>query len=130
MNIQWVRNSINEGNEQMMHDLRKSGLTPIEKNFSSLEDLKGFLPAIVSVNIDHNGHVLILDKIDEDYVTIRDPYHGWMVDVKKQDFRETLSTTEKAIYIKDLPTTYIKNISQSNQFETEPERRFPPTIRT
>ncbi len=32
--------------------------------------------------IDHNGHVLILDKIDDDegYVTIRDPYMvGWLM---------------------------------------------------
>ncbi len=127
INIQSVFNCINENNKQMREDLENANFTFVEKRISSVIDLQDNLPAIVAVTISGNhGHVVILDEIGPDFVTIRDPYHGWMVDIKKRDFEDTLSKTENAICDINHLNAPFTNISKSIYVEKEPKRRYPP----
>jgi hypothetical protein len=42
--------------------------------------------AIINVDSGLGGHVVVLDSIDEEGATLRDPYHGWSIKVKIEAF--------------------------------------------
>lgn len=68
-----------------------AGLVPAVTEFDTIDELRGLLdkngPAIVSVNSGVGSHVVIVDSITESgNAIIRDPYHGWMVEVTSDAF--------------------------------------------
>lgn len=71
------------------YDFHKAGVPFLSTKCSSLEDLQARIDehgsAIVTVN-SIGGHVVLVDKITDTSVRIRDPYHGWEVDVKRSAF--------------------------------------------
>ena len=85
-------------NKDIIQDLKDKGLQPLEYSPKNIQEIK--TPSIVTLNIDGNGHVVIVDDIKKDAVTIRDPYHGWMVDVEKESFTKAVVLKEKAIFVK------------------------------
>lgn len=88
-------------NHNIIQDLEEKGLKPSEYSPQHIKEIKK--PSIVTLNIDGNGHVVIVDDIKKDAVTIRDPYHGWMVDVDKKAFKKAVDLKEKAIFL-ECPT--------------------------
>lgn len=82
-----IRNLGNDSDQE--HDIKAAGLTPLTSKCSSLEELKRLIEkdgsAIVSVS-SIGGHVIVVDEVLDDRVRIRDPYHGWEVDLKKEAF--------------------------------------------
>ena len=68
-----------------------AGLKAIDTEFSTIDDLRKLLarngPAIVTVESGIGDHVVIVDSIKENgNAIIRDPYHGWMVEVTRDAF--------------------------------------------
>lgn len=83
----------NLGNaETMTALLRKAGFDVLKTDNPTLESLQNAItehgPAIVSLGLASGGHVVIVDAIDleKNVVTIRDPAHGWMIDIKQDVF--------------------------------------------
>lgn len=77
----------NLGNtEVMVSNFKKAGFGTQVSTNHTLDELKQaialFGPAILSVNSGMGGHVIVVDAIEEDRVTLRDPAHGWMIDVR------------------------------------------------
>lgn len=93
-------------NSMMLKDIQQVGLKPVESSCTNLSELQLSLekhgPAIVTVNNSGlKGHVVVVDEILKDSVRLRDPYHGWEVDVKLTAFEESWS--------KKLPIIQINN---------------------
>ena len=81
----------NLGNkEKQIQDLVEAGLKPLLstcKNIAELEEcLKKHGSAIVSVDSGAGGHAILVDAINKSSVRIRDPYHGWEVEVALEAF--------------------------------------------
>ncbi|NOH70517.1 hypothetical protein F0225_04055 [Vibrio pectenicida] len=77
----------NLGNDELMlKDFDLAGFQGLATNNFTLEELaqsiKSHGPAIVGVNRGIGGHSIIVDDVQDDYITIRDPAHGWMIDIK------------------------------------------------
>lgn len=85
----------NLGNEELnIRDFQKAGLKPIVSNCRNLEELKGLLEKNGSAIVDVNSvgeHVVVVDAITDAAVRIRDPYHGWEVDVRRDAFESRWS---------------------------------------
>ncbi|WP_420422543.1 hypothetical protein [Simkania sp.] len=82
-----MRNLGNEHDQE--RDLKQFGLNPVRKQCKTLESLKRFIKehgsCIASVYT-VGEHVVVVDAVLDDRVRIRDPYHGWEVDIKKEAF--------------------------------------------
>ncbi|GGY15526.1 hypothetical protein GCM10011289_18510 [Paludibacterium paludis] len=81
----------NLGNTQtILADIREAGLAPVVRSVRTLHELNEALktdgPAIVTVDSGAGGHVVIVDTINTEVVTIRDPLHGWRVDIEREAF--------------------------------------------
>lgn len=81
------------GDTNILKDIRKAGLTPIETEISSLDELRKAIEkngsGIVSITGDTIGnHVIVVDNVSADLksVRLRDPYHGWEITVKAESF--------------------------------------------
>ncbi len=76
--------------KDMVAKIQAQGLIAIESS-PQQAGLKNRLrekgPAIVTVNSGAGGHVVIVDSVnDNDTITLRDPAHGWMIDLKADSF--------------------------------------------
>lgn len=80
----------------MQEDLIQAGFTPIEdrwhnglKNLGKILQKKG--PAIVYIT-DHQigNHVIVVDRVGRNGITLRDSYHGWQIKVTKAAFLRRL----------------------------------------
>jgi serine/threonine protein phosphatase PrpC len=75
-----------------IRDIQAAGLTPIVTKIDrDVEQLRLLIQlngsAIVSVNDPAlGGHVVVVDSVTDDSVTLRDPYHGWAITVTKEAF--------------------------------------------
>ncbi|WP_421234114.1 papain-like cysteine protease family protein [Aeromonas jandaei] len=105
--------------EAILHDLKTHEIEPMCSNPQNLTTLKNALeqngPGIVSVNSGVGGHVVIVDKVNPETqsVTIRDPAHGWRIDVAEKEFLKSWHKDEPLIqgnYNKDMAT----NVSPTN----------------
>lgn len=78
--------------ESVQQDFKKAGFNFKKTSNHTLAELeksiKKYGPAIASVNSGIGGHVVVVDQVDlvNNVVTIRDPYHGWMVDIRASAF--------------------------------------------
>ncbi|MCC7005722.1 MAG: hypothetical protein IT497_03625 [Ottowia sp.] len=84
----------NIGTQQdMIADFHQAGFGAVLTNNSDLSALLHAVqkngPAIVSCDSGNGGHVVIVDAVDinQGVLTIRDPAHGWMVDLNAAAFR-------------------------------------------
>lgn len=73
------------GNERSMQILNNKGLktcivNDLEKGLSRFGSLT------IGASFPIGGHRVVLDEITNDYVKIRDPFHGWRVKIKKEAF--------------------------------------------
>jgi hypothetical protein len=88
----------------MIQDLRKQNLNGKVSRYNNLSELeqniKKFGPAIVSIESGIGGHVIIVDKITKDVATIRDPYHGWMIDISSNVLEKKIEEGSEYIQIK------------------------------
>ncbi len=85
--------------------LSTAGLTPIKTRCSNLEKLANAVSkrgsAIVSVGrCKSGGHVIIVDAVTDTSVLIRDPYHGWEIEISRGAFEN--SWVRDAIQVKQL----------------------------
>ena len=75
-------------------DFHQARVPFVSTKCSSLEDLQARIEehgsAIVTVN-SIGGHVVLVDEVTDTSVRIRDPYHGWEVDVKRSAFEASWS---------------------------------------
>lgn len=78
--------------ESQLHGLPKAGLTPVVNFADNLSELRNLLikngSAIVSMDGELGGHVVVVDEVAEDLSTVRlrDPYHGWEITVTAKAF--------------------------------------------
>jgi hypothetical protein len=96
-NWQQVR-STNLGNTEMMKfSLQKAQLKPIQTNLSRDQSPLSTLQSLIEKNgsaiveiisQSFGGHVVIADQVSPDLkeIRIRDPYHGWMIDVEAKAY--------------------------------------------
>lgn len=80
----------NLGNDtDFEHDFKKANVPFITTECFSIEELQSQIKkngsAIVSVD-SCGAHVILVDEITEKCVRIRDPYHGWEIDIKRSAF--------------------------------------------
>jgi hypothetical protein len=90
--------------EDVIRDLEQAGLTPIHNKYERepadkmdvlQKEIEKSGSAIVTINHEGVGnHAIIVDKITNDGVSIRDPYHGWAIMVKRDAFAASLVLTE------------------------------------
>ncbi len=82
-------------NHQRRRDLLKElDLEVTQPTFSASKDyldqlkdaINQFGPAIIAINSEIAGHCIIVDKVKETSVEIRDPYHGWKIEITKEAF--------------------------------------------
>ncbi|MGO0305698.1 cysteine peptidase family C39 domain-containing protein [Endozoicomonas acroporae] len=98
--------STNLGNDRLIRrTLSTAGLTPIKTRCSNLEKLANAVykrgSAIVSVGrCKSGGHVIIVDAVTDTSVLIRDPYHGWEIEISRDAFEN--SWVRDAIQVKQL----------------------------
>lgn len=75
---------------RMLNDLTAFGLEGKVSCYTDIsalsEGIEKLGSSIVTVNSGNGSHVIIVDDIKSDAVTIRDPAHGWMVDISKDVF--------------------------------------------
>lgn len=96
--------STNLGDDtSIFHALSTAGLTPFKNRFANLEQLNHAInqdgPAIVSVITEEIGaHEVIVDAVTDTFVLIRDPYHGWEVEIIRSAFEK--SWGKNAIQVK------------------------------
>lgn len=76
--------------EKQMQDLKEAGLKPLLSYCKNIADLQVCLKkqgsAIVSVDSGAGSHAVLLDAINKFFVRIRDPYHGWEVEIALEAF--------------------------------------------
>lgn len=79
--------------ETMIEDITQAGLQPLESECNTIPELRSLLQkhgsAIVTVNSGVGSHVVVVDEILNDRVRLRDPYHGWEVDIKIDAFKNS-----------------------------------------
>lgn len=80
-------------NDYIMDRLSQAGLKPIQKKITSLKDLELEIrkngSAIISIEDENiSGHSIIVDAVFADKIRLRDPYHGWEIDVTKEAFEK------------------------------------------
>jgi len=96
---------VNLSNSESEHQwLRKAGLVPKSILVDKTDRLKGYLesgPLLLGVSTNIGGHEIILDALDEKKATIRDPYHGWRIDVKRAAFEDLLEDRIRATVVAD-----------------------------
>ena len=63
------------------------------------EAIKNNGSAILCVDKGIGGHVVVVDHITNTHVRIRDPYHGWEIDVSRKDFQESWQKCSNIIQI-------------------------------
>ena len=70
--------------------LSKAGLSPFKSRFANIGGLthavNQYGSAIVPVDLESGIHFVIVDEVKDTSVLIRDPYHGWEVDVLRNAF--------------------------------------------
>jgi len=81
-------------------DCESFNLIDHHKNFSILQSLvKDHGPIILYLKKENK--YVILDAIEDSKVTLRDPYHGWKLDISKDTFLYQLPS--KCLVIKSIP---------------------------
>jgi len=79
---------------EMEADIERANLIPLTSKCNSLEELQQLLKengsAIVIVCVGGRDHGVIVDAITDRSIRIRDPYHGWEVDIKREAFENSL----------------------------------------
>lgn len=84
-------------NESMIREIRAGGLREKITKVTSMRELSSAIkqngPAIISIENGIGDHVVILDAIYRDLkrATIRDPYHGWQVEITSDALKKALS---------------------------------------
>lgn len=85
-------------NESMIREIRSSGLQEKITKVTSMRGLSSAIEqdgsAIITIENDIGGHVVILDAIFTDLkkVTLRDPYHGWQVEITTDALQKAMSS--------------------------------------
>ncbi len=77
-------------------------LEATQQTFSASKDyldqlkdaINEFGPAIIAISSEIFGHCIIVDKVKETTVEIRDPYHGWKIEITKEAFMKRHPSTE------------------------------------
>lgn len=77
----------------IMRDLNEVGLHPTLKRIGKemeklIECIETDGPTIVTIQCEIGGHCILVDEIHESYVRIRDPYHGWNINITRNAFEE------------------------------------------
>ncbi|WP_257286262.1 cysteine peptidase family C39 domain-containing protein [Endozoicomonas sp. SESOKO1] len=94
--------STNLGDSLISQALSSAGLFPFKTRFANLEELALAVnrdgSAIVSVSFATGAHFVIVDAVTDTSVLIRDPYHGWEVDIRREAFEK--SWEKDAIQVK------------------------------
>ncbi len=95
--------STNLGDDNfILHVLMSADLFPFKTNFPTLEALANAVnrngSAIVSVNSAGGGHTVVVDAVTSTFVLIRDPYHGWEVEILSTAFEK--SWRKNAVQVK------------------------------
>jgi hypothetical protein len=87
--------------EDQVRDIAQAGLDPIVSNISKdLQTLSNLIKqngsAIVSIDGELGGHVIVVDEVSDDFkqVRLRDPYHGWEITVTADAFSQRYSGGE------------------------------------
>ncbi len=107
--LQVVISPLSDSNkEQRMQELK----TAINKNG----------PAIVSVDSGVGSHVVIIDAVSDTFVTIRDPAHGWMVEIRYADFVHSLSTDPQSNILQIQQQGY-----ENSRLKAQQQHQQPPT---
>lgn len=90
--------------DHICRDIRKAGFTPLlTERVKSISQIRKAIeengPAIVSIDGELGGHVIVVDYIDDKIARLRDPYHGWEISVSIQALRKRISKNEYMIQI-------------------------------
>ena len=89
--------------EKKIKDLENAGLTPLSTRCATLADLQECLkkqgPAIVSVDSGAGSHSIILDALSESSTRIRDPYHGWEIEITLDAFRNSWDPSSSILQV-------------------------------
>ena len=84
-------------------DIQRGGLKAKFTMCEQIEDLEALLSqdgsAIVKVNAGMGGHVVVVDAISQEAVRLRDPYHGWEVDIDKAAFEVSWSKKNEVLQV-------------------------------
>lgn len=125
-----------------IEDLKKAGLEPLWHQWEQspqnrMEILRELVEmhgsAIVEID-DKNikGHVVVVDKVSEEGVSLRDPYHGWAVTVTLDAFDRVFPTLFNLVQVKKDPlqdslniddfvmtpsTLYVQNLALLSAFD-------------
>jgi hypothetical protein len=95
------RNLGNDADKQ--RDFEKAKVPFITTECFSIEELQSQIikngSAIVSVD-SCGAHVILVDEITEKSVRIRDPYHGWEIDIKRSAFEACWSKENRIFQVK------------------------------
>ena len=77
----------------IINALSKAGLSPFKTRFSNIDELTHAVnqdgSAIVTVTIADGAHAVIVDAVKDTSVLIRDPYHGWEVEISRGAFEKS-----------------------------------------
>jgi hypothetical protein len=86
----------------------------IATKLDGLKQLYNILQKHRSCIFSYIGHAIIIDQIDlcergQPLVSIREPYHGWAVDIKAQALLDILNRETKALFITGKSSDYIES---------------------
>ncbi|CUI15873.1 hypothetical protein PNK_0236 [Candidatus Protochlamydia naegleriophila] len=93
---------------QLISWLKEAGLDAalymIQGGIAELESfIKQHGSVACAANGELGGHAIILDQIDSNQATIRDPFHGWRIAISTQQFIAMGGTNPSIVYVKSTP---------------------------
>lgn len=92
-----LRNCNLGDDDNMIRDIQRANFTPVKTDVAKgdLDALDQLIKqngsAIVTVQSGIGGHVVVVDEITSEKVRLRDPYHGWEIDVNREAFKISFS---------------------------------------
>ncbi|USE38021.1 cysteine peptidase family C39 domain-containing protein [Endozoicomonas sp. SCSIO W0465] len=91
-------------NSFIFQALSNAGLSPFQTRFANLDELTSAVkqdgPAIVTVNNGMGLHSIVVDAVTDTSVLIRDPFHGWEVEIGRAAFAKSWDTDDNAIQVR------------------------------
>jgi len=102
-NINDMRQRSLASTETVMSDLRKASLTPLSSQVNSAQEFSELIEkngsAIVSIGGSIGGHFIVVDAIQRNTVSIRDPFHGWSATIPLSAFLSCSPFSEPIIQV-------------------------------
>lgn len=119
----WIEDLKNAGLEPIWHQWEQSPENRMEILRHLIEKHGSAIVEIDDKNI--KGHVVVVDKVTDEGVSLRDPYHGWAVTVTLDAFDRVLPTLFNLVQVKSDPLQDSLNI---DDFEMTPSTQYAQNL--